>query len=143
MKFIPAGERIGEQHQVRTVGLAASPDLPDGEYTFVDCYCTDPECDCRRVIILVLHNGKHVSTINYGWESSAFYKKWYGGKTVSSIIEEMKGSSIDIASPNRVKGPAMLAFFNRLLTDDYVNVLKKHYMKFKRAIKNDPPPYDD
>ena len=135
MEFIPAGEKIGKQHRVRTVGLAASADLPDGEYTFVDCYCDDPGCDCRKAMIHVLHNGKHVSTINYGWESSTFYKKWYGGKTTINLIEAMKGPSIDITSPNRVNGTAMPAFFNHLLNDDYVNALKKHYLKFKQAIK--------
>lgn len=143
MKFIPAGERIGEQHRVRTIGLAASPDLPDGEYTFVDLYCIDPECDCRKTIIHVLHNNKHVSTINYGWESSAFYQKWYGGKAEKHIIDAMKGPAIDIGSPNRVNGTAMIELFNRLLNDKYINALKNHYAKFKQAIKNDRPPYED
>ncbi len=31
MEFIPAGEIIGEAHQIRTVEIADSPQLPDGE----------------------------------------------------------------------------------------------------------------
>lgn len=36
MEYIPAGEIIGPAHQVRTVGLRESPQLPDGDYTFVE-----------------------------------------------------------------------------------------------------------
>jgi len=41
MDFVPAGKIIGEAHQVRTVGLRDSRQLPDGDYRFVDTYCTD------------------------------------------------------------------------------------------------------
>lgn len=31
MEFIPTGEIIGEAHQVRTISIEQSPQLPDGE----------------------------------------------------------------------------------------------------------------
>lgn len=41
-----------------TLELAAqSGRIPRGSYAFVECYCTRPGCDCRRVTLLVL-NGK-------------------------------------------------------------------------------------
>ncbi len=58
MEFIPAGEVIGEGHQIRTVRIADSPELSDGEYQFVDMYCKDPSCDCRKTMIQVLHDGE-------------------------------------------------------------------------------------
>jgi len=27
------------------------PGIPDGEYGFVELYCDEPDCDCRRVVI--------------------------------------------------------------------------------------------
>lgn len=30
--------------------------IPKGTYRFIECYCTDPECDCRRVLLLVLND---------------------------------------------------------------------------------------
>lgn len=69
MEFVPAGEFIGEEHQVRTVGLRDSRQLPDGDYRFVDTYCTDPTCDCRKTMIIVYRNDVHVSTINFGREA--------------------------------------------------------------------------
>jgi len=74
MEFVPAGEIIGAAHQVRTVGLRNSRQLPDGDYRFVDTYCTDPSCDCRKTMILVYRNDVHVSTINFGWEPQSFYQ---------------------------------------------------------------------
>jgi len=47
-KFIPAGEIIGDKHLLRTVTISEDPSLPDGEYTFIDTYCTDLKCDCRK-----------------------------------------------------------------------------------------------
>ena len=34
--------------------LAQSGRIPKGSYAFVECYCTTPGCDCRRVALLVL-----------------------------------------------------------------------------------------
>ena len=60
MEFIPAGEIIGDAHQVRTVTIRKDPLLPDGEYGFIDTYCADPDCDCRKTMIQVIHNEKIV-----------------------------------------------------------------------------------
>ena len=35
MAFIPSGEIIGKAHQVRTVSIKQSPQLPDGAYSFI------------------------------------------------------------------------------------------------------------
>ena len=78
MEFVPVGELI-EDVQVRTVTIAENPQIPAGEYTFVDMYCTDPSCDCRKTMISVLHNGTDVATIDFGWEPDAFYETWIGG----------------------------------------------------------------
>lgn len=79
MAFAPAGEFIGNEHQIRTVTLTDSPQLPGGECKFVDFYCIDRDCDCRKTMILVHHNGKNISTVNYGWENPSFYFKWLHG----------------------------------------------------------------
>ena len=134
MEFVPAGEFIGDAHQVRTVGLRDSPQLPDGDYRFVDTYCTDPSCDCRKTMILVYRNDKHVSTINYGWESRAFYREWMGHSSQNDIELSMSGSSIDITSPNHVPPRAMLAFFQALLDENWIAKFKTHYASVKAKV---------
>ena len=134
MEFIPAGEIIGEAHQVRTVSIKQFPQLPDGEYSFVDSYCTDPKCDCRKAMIQVMHNGKFVSIINYGWEPAAFYENWMGSRTKDNPTPKMQGASIDITSPNRVSTDGMLALFNALLNDTWIAKFKRHYGEVKATI---------
>lgn len=131
MEFVPAGEFIGDAHQVRTVGLRDSRQLPDGNYRFVDMYCTDPACDCRKTMILVYRDDVHVSTINFGWESAAFYQEWIGDSHEDDIGVSMNGASIDITSPDGVSPRGMLAFFLALLDENWLAKFKKHYAGVK------------
>ncbi len=134
MEFVPAGELIGEAHQVRTVGLKGSRQLPDGDYMFVDAYCTDPCCDCRKTMIMVYHNDVHVSTISFGWESAAFYQEWMGTSSEDDIVMPMSGASIDITSPDGVSPGGMLAFFRALLDDNWIARFKTHYAGVKARV---------
>ncbi len=134
MEFKPAGEVIGEAHQVRTVSIKQSPQLPDGEYSFIDTYCTDPGCDCRRTMIQVMHKGKLVSVINYGWESTTFYENWMGSSAKDNPMPNMHGASIDITSPDLVRTDGILALFNALLNDIWIAKFKRHYDEVKAAL---------
>lgn len=134
MDFAPAGEYIGDAHQVRTVGLRDSRQLPDGDYRFVDTYCTDPCCDCRKTMILVYRDDVHVSTINFGWESAAFYQKWMGNSHEDDMVVSMRGASIDITSPDKVSARGMLAFFQALLDENWIAKFKTHYSGVKAKL---------
>ena len=136
MEFIPAGEIIGDMHQVRSVSIRQSPKLPDGEYGFVDTYCNDSKCDCRKTMIQVMLNGKLVSIINYGWESKAYYKNWIGGDEDDDdeFVSGMHGASIDISSPNLVDENAILELFNALKNDMWISKFKFYYNEVKTTI---------
>ena len=56
MPMIPFAERFPElgARETRSVTAIHRPDLPDGEYGFLELYCDEPGCDCRRVMIDVL-----------------------------------------------------------------------------------------
>jgi hypothetical protein len=45
-------------------------DLPRRTFVFMEAYCADPRCDCRRVMLNVVDAETHdqVATINYGFE---------------------------------------------------------------------------
>lgn len=136
MDFIPAGEVIGNAHRVRTVQIKDYPDLPDGSYSFMDTYCTDPSCDCRKTMILVLHEGEVVSIVNYGWEDPAFYEQWMGADQ-DEDMPPMHGASIDIASPDRVSPQGMLELVNSLLDEKWVSKFREHYTAFKSKLPRD------
>lgn len=135
MEFLPAGNILGPQHPVREITLHHGPGLPDGDYAFLDSYCSDPDCDCRKVMIQVHYNRRYVALINYGWESIAFYKSWYGATKIDlQTVQEMKGPSIDLNSPNRLDPQAILALFQHLLDERFRQHFANSYTAFKAAL---------
>jgi hypothetical protein len=134
MSFIAATEILGATALVRMPTIANHPQLPDGTYALVDTYCTDPGCDCRKTMILVHLDRRHVSSINFGWESPEFYARWYGAPLDDRTLAEMKGPSIDLNSPDGVPPGAMLAFFSKLLDAQYIEHLRLQYTRFRAAL---------
>jgi hypothetical protein len=54
---------------IMTVSLGQkSGKAAKGEYTFVECYCTDPGCDCRRVSIIVANRNSVKAVIDFGFD---------------------------------------------------------------------------
>lgn len=77
MPMTPFVERFRElgARETRSVTVPDKEALPSGEYGFFELYCNEPNCDCRRVVILVLRpqtGWKPWAVINYGWESEEF-----------------------------------------------------------------------
>lgn len=118
--------------ETRVATLTGRPDLPDGEYAFLELYCDDPACDCRRVIINVVEAnsaGKVWATINYGWESPAYYAAWMRDGELSKT---MLGATLDPLNAQTEYAPALLRLFEFIVTDPaYVARLKRHYQLFK------------
>jgi hypothetical protein len=66
--------------------------LPAGVYEFVELYCDEKDCDCRRVFFMVLSSRKMAveAVIAWGWESRAYYVQWMGDDD-PEMIAEMQG----------------------------------------------------
>jgi len=123
--------------EYRSMRLRDDEELPDGEYGFLELYCTDPKCDCRRVIFWVMdprQSPKPLATFGYGWESPEFYVKWYHG---DSSGERMAGLSVEpLGSQSKLTDALFRACEEHLLADPlYVERLKRHYALFKEAIR--------
>ncbi len=60
------------KEETRVLHVAHGQSLPQGAYLFMEAYCTEPGCDCRRVLIQVLHaeTKRQAATINYAFEPS-------------------------------------------------------------------------
>jgi hypothetical protein len=139
MPMTPFMERFPEvgARETKSVTVTNRQDLPDGEYGFLEFYCNEPGCDCRRVMIDVLRRetgwSKIWATISYGWESLDFYRKW--GGTASDPIET-KGPYLDPLNPQTKYSPALLNLFRFLLqSPDYVERLKGHYQMFRDSLE--------
>lgn len=119
----------------KVLRLGENPFLPGGEYNFIESYCNQVNCDCRRVYIFVLSaatGSKVWATINYGWEPLRFYQKWLVDKQDAVMC---KGPSLLSFTEQTQYGSAFLELFEFLISDEaYVELLKKHYRLFKDAL---------
>lgn len=141
------------QREVRCVQLGPAPGgavpaspLPSDEYAYLEYYCDDLDCDCRRVLLQVIAKGqpgKIFATIGYGWEKEAFYRKkmpWAPDAakgTVRGELDQLNEQS-DFAAH-------FLDLFRRVVLDvPYSLRLRRHYQLFRdelaRRQNSEPPP---
>jgi hypothetical protein len=138
MPMIPFMERFPElaARETRSVTVAGQADIPDGEYGFLELFCDEPGCDCRRVMIVVLRSDTELNkiwaSINYGWESLDFYKRW-GGPWVTS--SDANGPFLDPLNPQTPYSPGLLNLFRFLLqSPEYAQRIQTHYCIFRQSI---------
>jgi hypothetical protein len=138
MPMTPFMERFPElgARETRSVTVTQRQDLPNGEYGFIELYCDEPGCDCRRVTIDVLRPetgwSRVWATISYGWESPDFYREW---SRAGTDPVEMQGPCLDPINAQSQYSPALLNLFRLLLqSSDYVERLKRHYQMFRDAV---------
>ena len=147
--------------EMRVVGVARFRTLPPGEYGLLEFYCDEPGCDCRRVILQVLRTdtGERVwATINYGWETLSYYRRWtvrrdaavreiehrrrsgrldsMSFSCASGHDRRMAGASLDPLNEQSEHSEALLELFQQVVLPDvsYVERLKRHYEQFKRHL---------
>lgn len=125
--------------ETRSVTVWGSPELPDGEYGFIELYCDEIDCDCQRVLINVVTpttGDKVWATINYGWEDASFYEQWMHDKELG---QASTGIALDPLNPQTVYSPALLDQFRFLIQDPaYVARLQRHYQLFKASLEKPP-----
>jgi len=112
-------------------------DLPAGNYGFLDMFCNEPRCDCRRVFLCVIsERTKGIEAyIAYGWESLAYYRKWLRFDDPHTI-SELKGPVLNEGNPQSSLAPALLKLFQEVLLKDteYLERIKRHYNMFRARI---------
>lgn len=122
--------------EMRTATVQHMEELPDGSYHFVELYCDDSTCDCRRVVFHVVRADmpkKILATINYGWESTSFYRRWLHGAD-DEMVRVSKGPTLDPLNVQTAYAPVLLEIFKTIITDKaYVQRLQRHYALVKQA----------
>lgn len=133
-------ERFGDLafEETRVVTVPPGKALPAGVYGLLEFYCTDDDCDCRRVIIRIVSENsadKVCATISYGWEDAAFYRKWSPGTEGAA---EWFGPTLDPLNSQSAHAGAFLSLFKHVVLQDksYVDRLKRHYTMFKNFSKS-------
>jgi hypothetical protein len=141
MPFAAFRERCPEvaSRETRTISVlpAAQLGVPAGDYHFIEMFCDEPGCDCRRVFFTVLSSTqKQVqAVIAWGWEERAFYTRWLGIND-PGMAREMQGPILNLASPQSEHAEALLELARKMLLADpvYVERIKRHYALFRSKI---------
>ena len=112
--------------------------LPSGEYALLEMFCTDEDCDCRRVMWTVISDREKrtVAVVAYGWGSARFYQKWFGSND-PDIVREMQGPILNLGSPQASYAPAILNLLKSIVLADkqYLERVKRHYALFRNKIE--------
>lgn len=129
------------ERETRTVTLLIPSkfNLPPAGYAFLEMFCDEPECDCRRVFFSVVSSLRKevLAVIAWGWEEREFYVKWMGDNDPHAI-NDLMGPVLNLTSPQSNLAPALLDLFREFLLQDtaYIERVKRHYEMFRRDIDN-------
>lgn len=123
--------------EMRACTVAPGREVPADEYGFLEFYCDDAGCDCRRVMIKVLgqHSGQKAwATISYGWEKPEFYRRWAGSALMD--VNELCRPMLDPLNPQSPHAEFFLSLFAEMIRDKaYVKHLQRHYALFRKPAK--------
>ena len=131
------------QREVRCVHLGAVPGvapasgLSAGEYAFLEFYCEDLGCDCRRVFFQVIARHRQdqvLASINYGWEKESFYRKrlpW----DPDAPRQIVRGSLDPINTQSEHAEELLELFQQRVLDEPYRLRLQRHHQLFRDELR--------
>jgi hypothetical protein len=112
-------------------------------YLFLELYCDEVGCDCRRVIVKVVSHREaeaggdgFMASLSFGWEDEQFYRDWAGWPLDRHDLEELKGPGLQRLAPQSVRAEEMLSLFRVVLQDEaYVERLRRHYAMFRARVE--------
>jgi hypothetical protein len=121
--FPEIAERESRSLHIRDVGDEG--EIPAGNYLFLEQYCTDPDCDCQRVLLSVTEPRLGiVATISYGFNPSQF--PWF--------VDDLE-PFLEPLNPQSQFAEELLAIFKEIVLDkEYDERLKRHYRLVKSAV---------
>ena len=114
--------------ELRTITVAPSSGLavPADRYAFLELYCDERGCDCRRVTVAVFaeRRGEAVAHISLGFDSA----------------DEMAGPFLDRLNPQASYAPELLRIFTDMINSDpdYLARLQRHYVLYKERCEGRP-----
>ena len=141
MPFVQFWEYYPDVAQRETRSITIPPGsplgLPPGDYAFLETYCDEPNCDCRRVLFSVITRDRPgiQAVIGWGWEDVSFYAKWMKSGDKAEAVR-LKGPELNPLSPATELAPALLDVVRNILLPDseYIERIQRHYWMFREKI---------
>jgi len=93
--------------------------IPKGDYRFIECYCTDPDCDCRRTTLVVVDaKEKTRAIISFGFDPD----------------QELAGPFLDDLNKQAPYAPALLEVFVDAVnsSDEWLNGMYQRYRDVRK-----------
>lgn len=140
MPFVPLGEMYPEiaPYETRSIKIIDDNELvPKGDYGYIEMFCDEPNCNCRRTIIRVMNDkGESMALIGFGWGTKAQYRKWFGSPMPNSMYKGMRGPCHHDGTMPSKYAEYFLDFFKNILMKDknYIERIKKHYRMVRKYI---------
>jgi hypothetical protein len=146
MSYAPFHEYCPEiaERETRSITILENAQfkLPPADYGFVEMFCNEPGCDCRRVMLNVFSSidEKPKAVIAYGWEKKRFYVKWFRN-TDPTVIKDLMGPVLNKMSPQSDLAPELLILFKKVLLKDksYMDRVKRHYSMMREKVDKSRP----
>jgi hypothetical protein len=121
------------ENECRSITPINHEGLPDRTFILREFYCTDPSCDCRRVVLAIFDadQAEQVATINYAFEPP------------EPPYEDEGQVFLDPLNPQSSMSEALLDLFEEMIANDenYRARLVRHYEMWKRVV--DDPTHPD
>jgi len=119
-----------------------------GRYVLREFYCTELDCDCRRVLVHFSRsddglNPQILASVNFGWERPRFYRKWSNDP---EMWREMAGATLERWSEQGPNAESFLDLFKISARQPaFVDGFRRHYAIVKDMLargKWTPTSYD-
>jgi hypothetical protein len=125
---------VAREEEAAVVVSTPTFGVPLGRYVLREYYCTELNCDCRRVLIHFFRseNGfqsELLAAVNFGWEKPRYYRKW---SRVPDLWREMAGATLESFSKQGPDAAAFLALFKSpAVQPAFVGAFQRHYALVK------------
>jgi len=125
--------------ELRTVTLspvnAGEVDPLEGTFLFTEYFCTDPDCDCQRVLVKVFRvesldeRPVEVATISYSWKPNS-------DETWTKINSEMPNPFLDPFHRQAPYADELLDFWSEMMDRDsaYASRIQRHYDEIRAEV---------
>ena len=128
---------IARLEQASCVVSTAEFGVSLGRYVLREFYCTELDCDCRRVLVQFFgaDNGIKppvLASVNFGWARPRFYRKWSSDPV---MWREMAGATLERFSEQGPDAEAFLVFFKSSVNaPGFIDPFRRHYALVKDRV---------